>query len=85
VWSASNASLKLVGGLLGFELQQHAVEQDKLLAIHPLDLLVQDGFEALRRDRRGGVATFHAEAIHPHNQPDKPKQRGQPAPATGGK
>jgi hypothetical protein len=62
---------QVIGGLLGFELQQHVVEQRELLAVHPLDFLVQDGLELLRRNRRGGLAAFHAGTIHPQNPPDK--------------
>jgi hypothetical protein len=51
---------QMVGGLLGFELQQHAVEQSELLAVHPLDFLVQNRLELLRRERRGRLAAFHA-------------------------
>lgn len=37
--------------LLGFELKQQAVHQVKMLAIHPLDLLMQNGLQLLRFNR----------------------------------
>jgi len=68
-----------VGSLLGFKLQQHAVGQRELLTVHPLDFLLQDGLKLLRRDRRGGMAAFHAGTIHPQNPSDKgrPNRRGR--------
>jgi hypothetical protein len=62
---------QVVGDLLGFKLQQHAVEQRELLGIHPLDFLVQDGLELLRRDRVGSAVAFHAGTIHLQTPPDK--------------
>ena len=64
-----------VGGLFRFELQQHPVKQRELLAIHALDLFVQDGLELFRLDRRCGVAVFHAGTLHRRNEADKVAQK----------
>ena len=50
-----------ISRLLGFELQQHAVQQRQLLAIHALNLLMQDRFKPFRRH---GITIFHAQTIH---------------------
>jgi hypothetical protein len=60
-------------------MQQHAVGQRELLAVHPLDFLVQDGLERLRRDRRGSSVVFQAGTRHPQNPPDKGGQAGTDA------
>jgi len=62
---------QMVGRLLDFELQQYAVEQRELLAVHSLDFLVQDRLELFRRDRRRSITTFHTGIIPPQDQPDK--------------
>ncbi len=56
--------IQMVSGLLSFKLQQYAIEQYQLLAVHPLDFLVQDRLELLWRNRRGRLATCHAQTIH---------------------
>ena len=48
-----------------FKLRQHAVGQRERLAVHPLDFVVPDGLERLRRDRRGSAVAFHAGTRHP--------------------
>jgi len=71
-----------VGGLLRFELQQHAVKQHELLAVHALDLFVQDGLELFRLHWRGGMAAFHVGTIQRRNGADKTAMNREPdAPA----
>ena len=41
------------------------------LEAHPLDFLVSDGLERLRRDRRGSAVAFPAGTRHPQNPPDQ--------------
>jgi hypothetical protein len=60
-----------VGNLLGFELQQHAVKQRQLLAVHAFDSLAQDRFELLRFDRHRGVAASHVGTIPRPSETDK--------------
>jgi len=60
-------------------MQQHAVGQRELLAVHPLDFLVPDGLERLRRDRRGSAVAFPAGIRHPQNPTDKGDQAGADA------
>ena len=63
-----------VGKLLGFELQQHAIKQQELLAVHALELLMQDGLELLRFDWRMRMAATHVGTIHSRNKADKTRR-----------
>ena len=47
--------------------------------IHPLEFLVPDGLERLRRDRRGSAVAFQAGTRHPQNPPDEDGQAGADA------
>ena len=49
---------KAVSELLRFQLQQEAVEQGQVLAVHPLDLVVQNGLQLFQLDWPGCDAGF---------------------------
>lgn len=55
---------QVFGGLFGFDLQQHAIQQHELRVGHALNFLVQDGLELFRLQRCGGLAAFHGFTIN---------------------
>jgi hypothetical protein len=65
-----------VSDLFCLELQQYAVKQCKLLAVHTVNFLVQKRLELFRLHWRGCLAAFHAGTIRSSNKAGKRRQAG---------